>query len=291
MELLLDENNLIYTSGSENNTLINFPIWNQKLKIYDRKIIVEYKKKMKIINLKNLGDWMNFFKLYNRKQYIYQDFNLESFKYGLTIYQEFDQNKNDLISYLYKFSKWNIDDINDILRSLNIENIKIYRDNNFTVCDTDFIPTKNIFEKIQNWIDEKNINNIFSFFFALTLIYGDFDIIWNNLNNAKIFFPLNFNLISYKDDIENLFNFLEKEWILFKFDLVQKWIGYVLQIIINDWEFLFSVKNYLKNILELESVIKYNNAKNTANKLLSFAEENNLNWSIIKDKILKIHTK
>jgi hypothetical protein len=63
--------------------------------------------------------------------------------------------------------------LNEILDLLDIPDLTIKIDNNFVICDTGFVSTKKIFNYVEKWIKDKDIYKIYSFFFALTLAYGD----------------------------------------------------------------------------------------------------------------------
>jgi hypothetical protein len=52
-----------------------------------------------------------------------------------------------------------------------------------------------------------------------------------------------------------------------------------------------SIKNYLLNIIKLDWVIKYDNIRLLEAQLMSFSEINDIDSSILKNKILKVQIK
>ena len=67
-------------------------------------VAVYHKRTWQWMNTKHIGDSMQLARLHKRP-FVFYDLDTTWFVRGMSIYQEFDEQQNELVTYLYKFPK------------------------------------------------------------------------------------------------------------------------------------------------------------------------------------------
>lgn len=144
---------------------------------------VYHKRHIKQLHRKNLGSKMMIYYLPNRQPLtVFQPID-DGILAALSLFQYFDEDTGNISYFLYKISKEKTDHLVHLFMDLNLDHLwttPCYSTNQqtttFTTDQTQPIPTK-------------NTSNIVSFLFALSLIYGKYDIKHNILHPSPSLFP------------------------------------------------------------------------------------------------------
>ncbi len=156
----------------------------------------------------------------------------------LWLYQEFNEDLNKVVSYLYGF--WNDSDsielMNELLADFWIENTVIV-DWKFTV-----------FEKPITSVDQKSIQTIdwlVSILIWMILWYWSF--VWDDetLFNATIQLPMAWSIAQYEELFEWITYLLKEQWLYMRSEYVDHKSQQVRSVWIHDWELLSLLKNAL----------------------------------------------
>lgn len=243
MELAISQNNLLYL-GDTDNKIVYLKINGFSLKEYNNTVLVFHKNKFQEKKVNQLGDWMKIFFLTNK--YVYDWFSKDFVVNWLSIFQDFDENDGLFKTYLYKYPKTELNSIKEYINSLDINDLNIFDDWKFVqIRWGDF--HLDLFAKVFSELDNNQFRNAFSFLMWIVLWYWKIDID-HNINNVKINLPLKGSILKIQDLLLEFFQKLFSKNVFLKYDMIQKKIGYDLQISIDDKNFLiFLQKSLFKN--------------------------------------------
>ncbi len=251
-------------------------------------LLVHYKNKFKLINQKQLWDWMEYFKVCDRPHLNVSNLNKLYFSYWFSIYQYFDEYTSNYDTYLSWFHSDYIEEMNELLFSYWIDN-RIYKKWNRIFFDNN-LGFDDIVCDIDNSISNDNIVEIFSFVLWLIWAYWDMNIVDEWINSCKIHLKMELSLLWKDDFIEKLFSYLESKCLNIKLSYNRSKSWFVYQISIKDWEFI----DFIINVSSIE-LFKNNLAKNYKDNLLNSLHNNSnylwfdweelinlLNWKTVK---------
>lgn len=241
------EDNIISVDTNYDDKKLNLSLWGNTFYTCDKEIVTYYKNDYHIRQIKEFSHGMSIFMVFDRLPIVEKNIDVYAFLDGVSIYQEFDENTWKNIPYLYKFDKDNLEIIDSIFQNLGVD-AKLQGENGFVKLEWETNSHEDIVKNIESRIQEEDFLNILSFLFGIALVYGDFDIVEDNLNSAKLFIPLVGNLSDKGEVFDNIFEFLSKHWVFNKVDYIQQDIGFLYQVSIVDWEILTTFLNFLNEI-------------------------------------------
>lgn len=225
---------------------------------FDKEVIVWHKKQFKIVNIKDLGDKMSVF--YRKEDSnIQNNLNTNSFSTGLGLFNAFDEKTGNQYNFLYKYHENKLEELNKYLEQANIDN-KIIKNDKW-ICLDKFIGSE---------ISE--LEDIASFLFALTLLYGKLDIKNGELRSIKIHIPLFGQYLKYQNEFDSILDALDQQGIFASKSIQETNDGITYQISSSDYELLQSFVNFYKPIENIEQISKYKIVQETTPLLKEFIE-------------------
>jgi hypothetical protein len=226
---------------------------------YDKGIIVLHKKELKIINLKNLGDTMTV--IYNKTTpEIKEEFDQDACLQALYLFQGFNETTGETYYFLPKYGEKDKSALNEILFKLGTS-LHVQNTDKGCIVQGEYKPKE---EKDQ----------ILSFLFGLTLVYGKLEIKKNSLNGIKVHLPLFGQFIKYEKELNNIKESLAKEGIFISTSIQKTNDGSIYQISSNDYELLNNFAEYYKAIENIEKIPKYDLTQETKIQLIEFISNN-----------------
>ncbi len=277
MQLQLNKNNLLSLGSEiENSKELNLNIGGLSFSSRDQIMLVEHKKNLKTMNLKNCGNNINVLLLKDTTNTNIK-INLDSFEYGLLFFQSFDEETSSHYSFLPKFWISNIESLNQKLEKLGTS-VNFENTNNYTTSKQ----TK-----------QPNLDCPFSFLLAFVITYWKIDLKNHDLRSIKIQIPLLWWFASKADIFDDLVSKLNKQHLFVNIAKLDNTDGMIYQISITDYEILMIFKWFLQNIEEIQTISKYEYSNNLKDKILGFIQQNNIQSDDtvsknIKNKSLKL---
>jgi len=248
----------------------------------NNQILVNHKSKFLLKAPNEVWDGMDVFFMFKRSELLFDKLDLDAFKNWVTLYQEFDEELWIYKSYLYKFSKENLEDFIEIFDNLWTW-LSISMDDKFVSIEWNYENIKTIISNLELWIENNSFHKLISFLFWLSMIYGDFDIHEDTIHWCKIYLPLAIYSNWFNDMFEKLMEFFEKNWFFIKSNLIQNKIWYTYQLSISDWELLENFKNFINQIdweyIENNSKLDY--MSEIWEQIQDFCEDN-FDWYTLK---------
>ncbi len=236
----IDENWFI-CKWEPTNQKVCFNIFGLEFHTYQKKILVYYKRKIIPKEINQVSSGMNVFKATETKN-IKNKVDEELFYAWLGIYKEFVEETWKETAYVYKASKEQGELINEIIANLWFSIfLKLHK--NFLYLDWDILNLNDTKSKLNEAIEQKNYDKIFSFILGLSIAYWDFDIKNNILNNIKINIPFVGKLQAEINFFDDFFINFKKEDLVINKDILEKKFWFVYQLVIKDWEILDFIIN------------------------------------------------
>lgn len=238
---------------------LNLEIWGMRFVWLDQEILVEHKKKIKIINLKNLGNNMNVLFL---KDNILENINLDfaSFEYGLCFFEWFDEETGKRYSFLPKFAIWNIEQLNNNLKKIDSK-IRFENKNNFVISKE---------------TRTKNLDCIFSFLFAFVLIYWKLDLKNGDLKSIKLQIPLLWVFANRFEIFDEILWELNELGIFVTIDKMENADWMVYQISVTDFELLKIFGELYLGIQKIENISKLDYSERIKGEILDFVNREDI---------------
>ncbi len=289
MKIWIDQNNLV---SIQNPNIPQNRQFQQNIGWYffsdfDKWILVWHKKQIKIVNLKNLWEWMSVFYI-KPTCIIHNKFNIQAFTNAVCNYQAFDENTSSKYYFLPKINTKQITTINDIFDKLWL-NISLQDDNKSTIINWD----------TNDWSHPIDIEYFINQLFAWTILYGKFDIRNWELLSFKIHLPLFGSYLSQIDYLDQQIQNLNQNWIFIKKDILttNNWSTY--QISGNDYEILQLFAYLYQNIEIINKITKYEQSIQAIESLILFiSQDESIPWDwkqetikLIKTQTVKLLTK
>ncbi len=235
--MFIDNNNIIVLTEENKNwkkyqTNLSWYFFSS----FDKKVLTLHKKQLKIISLKDLGQWMQIFYTKKSKHLSIKKIQEKAFLTAFSLFQWFDENTWEKFNFLYKKNKEELILLQKYCTNLDLglDNIKFLYENNIAKIKTDNIQDCKTMSL--------SIENIVSFFFWLSLVYGNYMIKKkqekNLLQSIKIQIPLFWIYLKHQEILDKILNILMLNWIFIQKNIGQtnNWIVY--QLSITDWELL-----------------------------------------------------
>ncbi len=207
--------------------------------LLEKNLLVFYRKKFTTKNIKNIDTWMKVFRVLEQPRVFY-NIDKQFLGYWMWIYQEFDELKWKNISYLYRFPKEDIPDLNNMLEDFWLD-IYADTDGKYVFLENFGTHLEEIFSWINSAIWNKDYKKIFSFIFGLSFVYGDIDINEDKINCIKLNIPFEGSLLGFEKSFEDLIWFLKINWFVLNYNKKNKDIWFEVQLIILDWEIIESL--------------------------------------------------
>ena len=273
-ELILDKNGFLVLQDS-NDFDINIKLWWKSFNFNNEYWLVYHKGNFLIKRIVEIGDSMIFLKFLNRPEMYFHTIHKEAFIMWMWVFQEFDEDSGTLKSYLYKFDKWEIQEFNEVFSIYWIQDCKVRLDWKFVLLDYEIPSFNSIKDQVLKWIDNKCYNEIMSFMYWLSLVYGNLHIDQWDFKSIKMHIPLIWWLFNQKDFFDLLFNYFWTIWIPNKVDLQIQKIGHIFQVTFLDWEILSIFSNYLIWLNEINQVSKILQVNNIKDQLFIYLKDSN----------------
>jgi len=193
---------------------------------------VWHKKKIKLIESKNLWSTMNVFFL---KDWILNVNELTNnikiwILTACQIFNAFDEENGWFYNFLPYFPTKSVEEKNQIFSKLWL-NISLSNSPKWVLIKNDESHNKIM-------IEDLNTEWIIGFLFGLILLYGKFENKWERLAAIKIQLPLFGQFLSTWDEIKNIQKKLQEEWIFIQISENIQWDKHTYEITSNDYELL-----------------------------------------------------
>jgi hypothetical protein len=269
MKIQIDHNHLVSIEHSEIPQLKEYSYFAAWWKFTDRDkgMVVLHKKDLKVVNLKHLGDGMQV--IYVKNSGIGEiNLDIDMFKQGFGIFHGFDEDTGNVYSFLPGFAHKDIELLNKNFLSLGLDLVS-------EISPKWVLVNVDPFHDIWNTLSE-----ILSFFFALFLVYGKFEIKKFEINNeeikkpellgVKIQVPLFGQYLRYQEQFEGMVQILQDTGIFVKTDVLDTNNGVVYQMSTTDYELLEVFAKWYESIEKIEQISKRDFTKEMKAKLLEF---------------------
>lgn len=285
MKILIDKNNLLVIENP------NIPKLKEYANIasgynfsdYDKWIIVYNKKEIKIINLKNLWDSMNIFYVIKRNILIENNLDNDWFWNVFGLFSGFDENTWNKYFFIPRMKESEMNILNVNLDKLWID-INFKKSEKWIIVDQGELKLTNNNKKIiPEWIKE-----IFSFLFGLVLVYGKIDIKNDAIIWIKIHIPLFGQYVKYKDELDEMINNLQENWVFLNRSIVQNGDGIIYQINSSDYELLWSFINFYQSVEKIQKILKQELTEKIKSDLIHFIDTNEQVPEDGKEEVLKL---
>ncbi|MCX6822673.1 MAG: hypothetical protein NTX91_01575 [candidate division SR1 bacterium] len=231
---------------------------------FDKGMIVLHKKDFKITNLKNLGDGMNvvFCTKENNDNIIFQQ---EIFEDALRLFNGFDEETGQRYFFIPGLGEKDMQEKNDLLK--HFSKCEIKKTSKGAMVELQHAKEDRTNEKPQ-------IEDILSYLFGLTLIYGKFDAKKGELASIKIQIPLFGQYLAQQEMLDKIINELQESSIFLKVDKLTNKNGITYQISSNDYELLEIFAKWYEPIEKFEKITKSVFTQDMKIKLIDFLEKN-----------------
>lgn len=231
---------------------------------HDTMVVAKHKKELKIINWKNIGDGMSVFYFLPRKEFVLETINQSWFSFAFGMFQWFDEETWKTNSFLYKVSEKELESIQNFL-NINQQDLKLNKTEKWIFVEWKVLSWDAVWEK-----DLWDVDFVVSFLFALTLLYGIFEVKNKELISAKIHIPLFGVYENKKEFFDSMVDILKSKWIFLQKSIVvsNNWIVY--QIACQDYEILNAFKNIWAWYVDVERVLKYEQIQEIKQQLNAF---------------------
>lgn len=236
MKIVIDQNNLLSIDHPELPKIREYvyEVGWWRFSDWDKWLVVLHKKDFKVINLKNLGDGMSV--VYIKKSHdIWFKLHDDFFKQAFGLFSWFDEVGWEQI-YFFPGAH----------RNKNLASP--------LPCQRDFV----------------SLPQILSFLYGLLLLYGKFDVKWNELLSLKIQLPLFGQYLSYQEKLDQLVVELQNSGIFIKKDVLETTNGIIYQMSSNDRELLEIFAKWYQSIEKFEKISKRDFTEEMKSKLVAF---------------------
>ncbi len=233
-------------------------------------MVVLHKKDFKLVNLKHLGDGMQV--IYVKNSRLGEiNLDIDMFKQWFGIFHGFDEETGQEYSFLPNFPHKDIEVFNKNFTSLGVDLVSEISPK-WVLVNVE--PVRDIWD---------SLTEILSFFFALFLVYGKFEIKKFEINNeeikkpellgVKIQVPLFGQYLRYQEQFDGMVEILQNAGIFIKTDVLDtnNWIVY--QMSTTDYELLEIFAKWYEAIEKIEKISKRDFTAEMKTKLLDFLAE------------------
>ncbi len=164
---------------------VTIPCQEIRIDTIDQEIAVRWKNARHWKRANEVGDGMEVLRVHERREIEFK-IDPERFLYGLSPWQEYDEQTNKVKTYLYKFPKdpESVEATNHLIQAI-LPSFSLQIEGRFVVLhggDSGVINPNDILQKSEN-ID---LQKIISFFYGLLLAYGEIKIEESLLHNCTI---------------------------------------------------------------------------------------------------------
>ena len=197
------------------------------------KILVLHKKTPKIIATNTIWDGFWIPLVFERPP-IYVDLDTQACASGIVSFVSFDEMTWSSRSYAYKYPKTDVDYLNEMLDAFDVD-VRAVLDDAYVALDTD---VESIVPQEYTWM--------LSYIFGLALVYGEFDIVWEDvLTHVSIRFPMRESFISVYDMLLQRRVDLSEMWVFYALQLHDADMGQYVTLDISDTEVLSVFASWL----------------------------------------------
>lgn len=266
MKLQFDQNHLL-TISNENipqTKEYTYSAGGYIFSDFDKGVIVLHKKDFKITNLKNLGDGMNVI-YYTKKNNENINFQQGIYEDALRLFNGFDEETGQRYYFIPSLWEKDMQEKNNILKHFSACEIK--KTAKGAMVELQHTKEDRTQEKPQN-------EDMLSYLFGLTLIYGKFDAKKGELTSIKIQIPLFGQYLAQQEMLDNIINKLQQSSIFLKVDKLSNKNGITYQISSNDYELLEIFAKWYEPVEKFEKISKREFTDEMKNKLIEFIETN-----------------
>ncbi len=283
------DNNLLVKTVHAPERQVTIPCQEIRIDTIDQEIAVRWKNSWHWKRTNEVGDGMEVLRVHERKE-IDVKIDPERFLYGLSPWQEYDEQTNKTQTYFYKFSKnqEDVDATTQLIKEIT-PSLSLQVEGRFVVLhgvDGWLINPNDILQKSKE-IDE---SRLFSFFYGLVLAYGDIKIEESVLHNCTIRLSLTGPIGIWSELLQTYLTILRDRWVYFTQSLLGQRDGQLLQISISDREFLHTISQLLRINYGNIEVSKFNLYQQQKQLLLTFLSEQGAPAEVvwkIEDSVLK----
>ncbi len=289
MKITLDKNHLLVIENpnipqtKEYTHIVDGYVFSD----FDKWLIVLHKKQWKIINLKNLWEWMcvAYIRTAERRRQM-AELDIDAVKYAFGLFDAFDENSWEKYYFIPGIGEKDIEAKNKILNTLEL--------GCFLEQSEGYISVK--------WVthnDESILEKRISFLFGLLLIYGKFEWKNNELNSVKIQLPLFGQYLKYADLLHEILKKLQEHGFFLTSNKLETSNGIVYQISCRDYEILEIFALWYQRVEKFARISKAEFTQEMKSSLLEFISSNKQipdEWKSdvleqIKNWVLKLLTK
>ena len=266
MKIQFDHNHLLSITNENipQTKEYTYNVWGYIFSDFDKGMLVLHKKDFKITNLKNLGDGMNVV-FHTEKRMEESNFQQEIFEDALRLFKWFDEETGEKYYFIPGLWEKDMQEKNTILKNFSACEIK--KTTKGAMVELQHAKEEKTDEKIQN-------DDIFSYLFGLTLMYGKFDAKKGELASIKIQIPLFGQYLGQQEMLDKLIKQLQESGIFFKVDKLTNNNGITYQISSNDYELLEIFAKWYEPVEKFEQITKRDFTQDMKIKLIEFLETN-----------------
>ncbi|HCB52116.1 TPA: hypothetical protein DEP21_06205 [Patescibacteria group bacterium] len=236
MKLVIDQNNLLSIDhpGIPQLKEYTYEVSGWKFSDWDKGMIVLHKKEFKVMNLKNLGDGMSVVYIKNTPN-LAIDTDISSLRQAFGLFAGFDETTGQK-KFFFPSARGNTEFVDPMS------------------CDWQF----------------SSFQEILSFLYGLTLLYGKLESKKGELLSVKIQIPLFGQYLSYQDKFDILLGQLHHQGFFIKKDVLETSNGVVYQMSSNDWELLEIFAKWHESIEKFEKITRKEFTEQMKDLLIAF---------------------
>lgn len=244
---------------------------------FDQGLVVLHKKDFKITNLKNLGDGMSVI-YYTKKNDEKINFQKTIFEDVLRLFNWFDEITGEKYYFIPSLWQKDMQEKNKVLKPFSSCEIK--KTGRGAMVELQHAKEDRKQEKPQT-------EDILSYLFGLTLLYGKFDAKKGELASIKIQIPLFGQYLAQQEMLDKMIKELQDSGVFLKVDKLSNKNGITYQISSNDYELLEIFAKWYEPIEKFEKISKREFSNEMKSKLIEFVQSNPDIPSDGKDDVLQ----
>ena len=266
MKIQFDQNHLltIFNENIPQTKEYTYSVGGYIFSDFDKGMVVLHKKDFKITNLKNF--WDNMSVAYcKEKTDNSADFQQQIFEDALRLFKWFDEETGEKYYFIPGLGEKDIQEKNKMLKSFGKCEIK-------KTAKGAMVELKDANEDTTN--GKPQTQDILSYIFGLTLLYGKFEAKKSELVSIKIQIPLFGQYLSQQEMLDKIIKDLQQDGIFLKTDKLTNNNGITYQISSNDYELLEIFAKWYEPVEKFEKISKRDFAHEMKIKIISFIESN-----------------
>lgn len=274
--MFVDENHILCVENAQEGPRMYSQVLSGFVaESYDKKVLVWHKKQVKEIDWKDLWNTMSVFFVENRGDILDVPLDPKSIVAGIALYKAYDEEAGQVYYFLPKYSTSRMQKLCHDLDSVGV-NLDIVENDKWVIFTQH---------------EELDETHTLSFFFGLSLAFGNWELREGDLKAVKIHVPLFGQYVEHRELFDMKIDHLQKQGLFLQSDVQERPDGLTYQIVVSDYEVLQIWANMYEKIENIEKISKYEQMLEAKTRLMEHLKHSDganeqkladLDWAMVK---------